>query len=164
MPRRARAAFRATRDPYAVLVSELMAQQTQAARAAEAWTGWMARWPTVRALADAPVADVLRAWAGLGYNRRALSLHRAAQAIVAEHGGVVPATVAVLEALPGVGPYTARAVAAIAFGIPVGAVDVNVRRVLGRIAAGGPDAFTPRDAGAGRRRRSGGPPRPGRTP
>jgi A/G-specific adenine glycosylase len=136
-------AFRATTDPYAVLVSELMAQQTQAARAADAWTGWMARWPTVVALAEAPVADVLRAWAGLGYNRRALSLHRAAQAIVAEHGGVVPAGVAALEALPGIGPYTARAVAAIAFRVPVGAVDTNVRRVLGRVAAGGSEAFTP---------------------
>ena len=124
-----------------MLVSELMAQQTQAARAAEAWTAWMARWPTVASLAAAPVADVLRAWQGLGYNRRALNLHRAAQAIVAEHGGVVPSTVVELEALPGVGPYTARAVAAIAFRVPVGAVDTNVRRVLGRIAAGGPEAF-----------------------
>ena len=135
-------AFRGTADPYAVLVSEVMAQQTQAARAAEAWTRWMERWPTVEALADAPVADVLRAWSGLGYNRRALSLHRAAQAIVEEHGGVVPSTVAGLERLQGVGPYTARAVAAIAFRVPVGAVDTNVRRVLGRIAVGGPEAFT----------------------
>ena len=136
-------AFRSTTDPYAVLVSELMAQQTQAERAAEAWTAWIARWPTVSDLADAPVADVLRAWAGLGYNRRALALHRAAQAIVTRHGGVVPASVPALVALPGVGPYTARAVAAIAFGMPVGAVDVNVRRVLGRLAAGGHEAFTP---------------------
>jgi A/G-specific adenine glycosylase len=135
-------AFRATADPYAVLVSELMAQQTQAARAAEAWTVWMARWPTVGSLAAAPLADVLRAWAGLGYNRRAANLHRAARVIMDEHGGVVPDTVDGLEALPGVGPYTARAVAAIAFGLPVGAVDTNVRRVLGRLAAGGPEAFT----------------------
>jgi A/G-specific adenine glycosylase len=134
-------AFRATADPYAVLVSELMAQQTQAERAAAAWTAWIARWPTVGDLAAAPVADVLRAWAGLGYNRRALALHRAAQAIVAQHGGAVPGGVEALEALPGVGPYTARAVAAIAFNRPVGAVDTNVRRVLGRIAAGGPEAL-----------------------
>jgi A/G-specific adenine glycosylase len=134
-------AFRATSDPYAVLVSELMAQQTQAARAAEAWTSWMARFPSVEALASAPVADVLRAWAGLGYNRRAVHLHRAAQAIVTLHGGRVPSAVHVLEALPGVGPYTARAVAAIAFGVPVGAVDVNVKRVLGRIVAGGAEAI-----------------------
>jgi A/G-specific adenine glycosylase len=84
---------------------------------------------------------VLRAWAGLGYNRRAVALHRASKAIVEEHGGAVPASVVALEALPGVGPYTARAVAAIAFGLPVGAVDTNVRRVLGRIAAGGAEAF-----------------------
>ncbi len=135
-------AFRSTADPYAVLVAELMAQQTQAARAAEAWTGWMARWPTVQSLADAPLADVLRAWAGLGYNRRALSLHRAAQAIVADHEGTVPSGIEDLEALPGVGPYTARAIAATAFRVPVGAVDTNVRRVLGRVAAGGPEAFT----------------------
>ena len=135
-------AFRATADPYAVLVSELMAQQTQAARAAEAWTAWMARFPTVRMLAEAPVADVLRAWAGLGYNRRALALHRAARAIVDGHGGAVPASPEALETLPGVGPYTARAVAAIAYGLPVGAVDTNVRRVLGRVTAGGAEAFS----------------------
>src|SRR4051794_35580342 len=132
--------FRSTSDPYAVLVSEVMAQQTQAARAAEAWTSWIDRWPTVCSLAAAAVADVLRAWQGLGYNRRGLNLHRAARAIVERHGGVVPSTVDELEALPGVGPYTARAVAAIAFRVPVGAVDTNVRRVLGRIAAGGSDA------------------------
>ena len=85
-------AFRATADPYAVLVSELMAQQTQAARAAAAWTAWMARFPTVAALATAPVAEVLRAWAGLGYNRRAVALQRAARVIVEEHGGEVPAS------------------------------------------------------------------------
>ncbi len=135
-------AFRATRDPYAVLVSELMAQQTQAERAAEAWTRWMAQFPTVAALAGAPVAEVIRAWAGLGYNRRAINLHRAAKAIVAEHDGRVPDTVDGLMTLPGVGPYTARAVAAIAFGVPVGAVDTNVRRVLGRVAAGAADALT----------------------
>ncbi len=134
-------AFRATADPYAVLVSELMAQQTQAARAAEAWTAWIAHWPTVADLANAPVAAVIREWAGLGYNRRALLLHRAAKAIVADHAGRVPSDVAVLESLPGLGPYTARAVAAIAFGTPVGAVDTNVRRVLGRVAAGGAEAF-----------------------
>ena len=85
-----------------------------------AWTAWMARFPTVGALAEAPVADVVRAWAGLGYNRRAINLQRAARAIVAEHDGRVPDTVEGLMALPGVGPYTARAVAAIAFGRPVG--------------------------------------------
>ncbi len=136
-------AFRVTRDPYAVLVSELMAQQTQAARAAEAWTAWMARFPTVEALAAAPTSEVLRSWAGLGYNRRAISLQRAARAIVDEHAGRVPERVEALVALPGVGPYTARAVLAIAFGLPVGPVDTNVRRVLGRIVAGDPAAIPP---------------------
>ncbi len=129
-------AFRSTQDPYAILVSEAMAQQTQAARAATYWESFVARWPTVGDLAGAPLADVLRAWRGLGYNRRAVNLHRAAHAIVREHGGVVPADIEVLERLPGVGPYTARAVAALAFGVPVGAVDVNVRRVLSRVTSG----------------------------
>ena len=132
--------FRATRDPYAILVSEAMAQQTQAARAGEAWTRFMTRFPTVEALADARPADVLREWQGLGYNRRALALWRAARVIVDEHGGVVPADIAALGALPGVGPYTARAVAAIAFGVAVGAIDTNVRRVLGRVLLGDPAA------------------------
>ena len=113
-----------------------MAQQTQAARAGESWTRFMATFPTVEALADAPPADVLRAWQGLGYNRRAINLQRAARVIVDEHSGTVPSDLAALEALPGIGPYTARAVAALAFGLPVGAVDTNVRRVLGRIVAG----------------------------
>jgi len=129
-----RLAFRRTRDPYAVLVSESMAQQTQAARAAEYWERFLGRFPTVEALAAATPADVLRAWQGLGYDRRALALWRTARIVVDEHDGRIPSTVAELEKLPGIGPYTARAVAAIAFGIPAGAVDVNVRRVLGRIA------------------------------
>ncbi|MEA2633081.1 MAG: A/G-specific adenine glycosylase [Chloroflexota bacterium] len=135
--------FRGTTDPYAILVSEAMAQQTQAARAGEAWTGFMARFPTVEALAAALLADVLRAWQGLGYNRRAVNLWRAAGRIVSEFGGEVPADLAALESLPGVGPYTARAVGAIAFGMPVGAVDTNVRRVLGRIVAGDARALGP---------------------
>ena len=128
--------FRDTTDPYAILVSEAMAQQTQAARAGETWTRFMATFPTVEALAHAPPADVLRAWQGLGYNRRAINLQRAARVIVDQHGGKVPSDLAALERLPGIGPYTARAVAALAFGVPVGAVDTNVRRVLGRIVAG----------------------------
>jgi A/G-specific adenine glycosylase len=128
--------FRATSDPYAILVSEAMAQQTQAERAGEVWARFMDVFPTAVALAAATPADVLRAWQGLGYNRRALNLWRAARRIVDVHGGRVPADLDALEALPGVGPYTARAVAAIAFGRPVGAVDTNVRRVLGRIVGG----------------------------
>jgi A/G-specific adenine glycosylase len=129
-------AFRRTADAWAILVSEVIAQQTQASRAAERWQAFMDRFPTVESLAQAPTADVLRAWQGLGYDRRGLRLQRAAKAIVAEHRGRVPEALDDLEALPGIGRYTARAVAAIAFGRSVGAVDVNVRRVLGRIVAG----------------------------
>ena len=125
-------AFRGTTDPWAILVSEVMAQQTQAARAAAAWAGFMAAFPTPAALAAASPAAVVRAWRGLGYNRRALALRAAATRIVADHAGEVPADIAALEALPGVGPYTARAVAALAYGHAVGPVDTNVRRVLTR--------------------------------
>ncbi|HEX7472249.1 MAG TPA: hypothetical protein VF323_04140, partial [Candidatus Limnocylindrales bacterium] len=134
-------AFRGTRDPYAILVSEVMAQQTQIARAEAYWQAWMVRFPTFEALAAASPADALRTWRGLGYDRRALNLLRCARAVVADHGGRLPSGVADLERLPGLGPYTARAVAALAFGRPVGAVDVNVRRVIGRIV-GGPDGPT----------------------
>jgi len=119
-------------DPWGTLVSEVMAQQTQISRVEERWPGFMAAFPTAAAMAAASPADVIRAWRGMGYNRRALNLHRAARVISAA-GGRVPGDVDGLLGLPGIGPYTARAVAAIAFGIPVGAVDVNVRRVLLRI-------------------------------
>jgi A/G-specific adenine glycosylase len=135
--------FRGTTDPYAVLVSEVMAQQTQISRVAAAWTAFMAAFPTLADLAAASPADVLRAWRGMGYNRRALNLWRAARVVVEVHGGRLPSDVAALERLPGIGPYTARAVAAIAFGSPVGAVDTNVRRVLGRAIGGAIDAFPP---------------------
>jgi A/G-specific adenine glycosylase len=134
--------FRASKDPYAVLVSEVMAQQTQISRVADAWKAFMAAFPTIRALAAASPADVLRAWRGMGYNRRALNLWRAARVIVEQHDGRLPSDVAALERLPGIGPYTARAVAAIAFGAAVGAVDTNVRRVLGRAVGGGDGALT----------------------
>lgn len=125
--------FRGDGDPYAILVSEVMAQQTQISRVSAHWSTFMATFPTVERLATAPTADVLRAWRGLGYNRRALNLQRAARTIVSEHGGRIPGEVAALQRLPGIGPYTARAVAALAFGQAVGPVDTNVRRVLGRI-------------------------------
>jgi A/G-specific adenine glycosylase len=128
--------WRRTTDPYAVLVSEVMLQQTQASRIAARFPRFMAQFPTVEALAAAPAPKVLAEWSGLGYNRRALALQRAA-AEVAAHGW--PQDVAGLEALPGIGPYTARAVASLAFGIPVGVVDTNVRRWLLR-RFGGPDA------------------------
>ena len=118
--------WRRTRDPYAILVSEVMLQQTQVARVVPRWEEWLERWPTVEALAAAPVADVIRAWQGLGYNRRAVSLHRAAR-VVAEHGWPED-----LTELPGVGRYTADAVGLFAFGREVLPVDVNIGRVLDR--------------------------------
>jgi A/G-specific adenine glycosylase len=118
--------WRGTRDPYAILVSEVMLQQTQASRVVSRWHAWLERWPTAGALAAAPAGDVIREWQGLGYNRRALSLHRAAR-VVAERGWPDD-----LTELPGVGRYTADAVACFAFGRPVLPVDVNVRRVQER--------------------------------
>jgi A/G-specific adenine glycosylase len=118
--------WRKTRDPYAILVSEVMSQQTQVERVVPRWRRWLERWPTVDALAAAPAGEVIREWQGLGYNRRALSLHRAAQ-LVADHGWPDD-----LTELPGVGRYTADAVACFAFGRPVLPVDVNVRRVSDR--------------------------------
>jgi len=129
-------------DPWAVLVSEVMAQQTQVARVEERLPAFLVAFPSPAGMAASSPADVVRAWRGLGYNRRAVGLHRAAVAIVASGGGV-PDDVEALQALPCVGPYTARAVAAIAFGRPVGAVDVNVRRVVGRLVAGDPAALAP---------------------
>ncbi len=119
--------WRRTRDPYAILVSEVMLQQTQAARVAPRWERWLDRWPTVEELGEAPTADVIREWQGLGYNRRAVSLQRAAR-LVAERGWPDD-----LTELPGVGPYTAAAVGCFALGRDVLPVDVNVRRVQERI-------------------------------
>jgi A/G-specific adenine glycosylase len=118
--------WRRTCDPYAILVSEVMLQQTQVPRVAPRYTAWLERWPTVGSLAAATPADVIRAWQGLGYNRRALNLHRAA-CRVAEHGWPDD-----LTELPGVGRYTADAVGAFAFGRPVLPLDVNIRRVQRR--------------------------------
>jgi A/G-specific adenine glycosylase len=133
-------AFRRTTDPWAILVSEVMAQQTQAARAAEAWIPFMATFSTPESLAAASPAAVVRAWRGLGYNRRAIALRAAAVAIVEEHAGLVPDDLEALQRLPGIGPYTARAVLAIAFGRPVAALDVNIRRVIGRAFLATPPA------------------------
>jgi A/G-specific adenine glycosylase len=118
--------WRHTRDPYAILVSEVMLQQTQVPRVVPRYTAWLERWPTALSLAAATPADVIRAWQGLGYNRRALNLHRAARH-VAEHGWPDD-----LTELPGVGRYTADAVGAFAFGRPVLPQDVNIGRVLRR--------------------------------
>ena len=135
-------AFRRTSDPWAVLVSEVIAQQTQASRAATAWETFIARFATPAALAAVSPAEAIRAWRGLGYNRRAVALRAAAVRIVEEHEGRVPDTLESLEALPGIGPYTARAVLAIAFDRPVAALDTNIRRVLDR--ALGPLPTAPR--------------------
>ena len=118
--------WRHTRDPYAILVSEVMLQQTQVSRVVPRYLEWLERWPTVQAVAAASPAEVIRAWQGLGYNRRALNLHRAAR-VVAERGWPDD-----LTELPGIGPYTAAAIANFAFGRPVLPVDVNIRRVLDR--------------------------------
>lgn len=118
--------WRRTRDPYAILVSEVMAQQTQIERVVPRWLRWLERWPTAEALAAASPADVIREWQGLGYNRRALNLHRAARR-VAVHGWPDD-----LTELPGVGRYTADAIGCFAFGRTVLPVDVNVRRVTER--------------------------------
>jgi A/G-specific adenine glycosylase len=121
--------WRRTTDPYAVLVSEVMLQQTQASRVAERFPTFMSRFPTAAALAAASEAEVLAAWSGLGYNRRALALRRAATTVAAQGW---PQGVAALQSLPGIGPYTARALASLAFGETVGVVDTNVRRWLVR--------------------------------
>lgn len=130
--------WRETRDPWRVLVSEVMLQQTQAPRVVEPFGRFVARFPAPVDCADAGAAEVVRAWAGLGYNRRALNLHRAALAIVERHDGRVPDQLGALLDLPGVGPYTARAVLAFAYGYPIGVVDTNVLRVLARAVAGRP--------------------------
>ncbi len=130
--------WRRTRDPYAILVSEVMAQQTQVDRVVPRWEAWLRRWPTVESLAAASPADVIREWQGLGYNRRALNLHRAAQQVAA-HGWPDD-----LTELPGVGRYTADAVACFALGRDVLPVDVNVRRVQERTG----HAFAARSAQA----------------
>ena len=122
--------WREETDPYRVLVSEVMLQQTQALRVVPHYERFLRTFPTVDALASASSGDVLRAWENLGYNRRALNLWRAARAVASQGG--FPRTVDTLQGLPGVGPYTARAVASFAFGVEVAAADVNVRRVVAR--------------------------------
>jgi A/G-specific adenine glycosylase len=134
--------WRRTRDPYAVLVSEVMLQQTQASRVAPAFLRFMSTFPTLEALAAAPLAAVLREWSGLGYNRRARDLHRIAR----QCPDGLPNDVAGLDALPGIGSYTAGAIACFAHRQPVAFADVNIKRVLGRVFLGRPG--TPREATA----------------
>lgn len=124
------------RTPWQVLVSEIMLQQTPVARVLPVWRRWLERWPEPSDLADASPADVVRAWGRLGYPRRALRLHAAAQSIRDEHGGRVPDDHAALLALPGIGAYTAAAVAVFAFGQRNTVVDTNIRRVEARLVSG----------------------------
>ena len=123
-------------SPWGVLVSEVMLQQTPVVRVLPAWRAWMERWPGPAALAADPPGEAVRMWGRLGYPRRALRLHRCAEVVTAEHGGVLPADHDVLLTLPGVGTYTAAAVASFAFGARHAVVDTNVRRVLARAVTG----------------------------
>lgn len=126
--------WRRTREPWAILVSEVMLQQTQVARVVPKWHAFLQRFPDPTACAAAPVGAVVEAWAGLGYNRRGVALHRCATVVVADHRGELPLELDALLALPGIGPYTARAVLAFAFARDVGVVDTNIARVLARTA------------------------------
>ncbi|MBI3159656.1 MAG: A/G-specific adenine glycosylase [Chloroflexi bacterium] len=140
--------WRGDPDPYAVWVSEIMAQQTRIETVLPYYGRWMQRFPTIAALAAAPQQAVLALWEGLGYYSRARSLHRAAGIVVAEHGGRLPKDVGALRRLPGIGRYTAGAIAALAFGLDEPAVDGNVKRVLSRVF----DVAEPVDSAAGERR------------
>jgi A/G-specific adenine glycosylase len=122
--------WRTTDDPYAILVSEIMLQQTQVDRVVAKFGEFIARFPDVAALAQAPLQEVLEVWQGLGYNRRAIALKKCAEAIVREHGGLFPRSVEVLETLPGIGPYTSRAVAAFAYNLPTAFIETNIRAVF----------------------------------
>jgi A/G-specific adenine glycosylase len=125
--------WRRTRDPYAILVAEVMLQQTQVDRVMPRWYAWLERFPTIASLAEASPADAIRAWQGLGYNLRALRLHGIARQTVADFDGRLPRDIAGLLTLNGVGRYTAGAVACFAYDQPVAMVDTNVRRVLSRV-------------------------------
>ena len=159
LPWRAQAGKRA--DPYVVWLSEIMLQQTTVATVGDYFRRFVERWPTVEALAEAPLDEVLSAWAGLGYYARARNLHACAKTVVAQHGGRFPDTEAALLELPGIGPYTAAAIAAIAFDRPASAVDGNVERVIARLFAietplpAAKDEIRPRAAGLVPGKRSG---------
>ncbi len=122
--------WRETRDPYEILVSEIMLQQTQVERVVPKYQAFLKAFPSLERLAAAPVTDVLQLWQGLGYNRRGLALQKAAQKIMTEYGGVFPSTEKELIALPGIGPYTASAICVFAFSQPVTLIETNVRRVF----------------------------------
>ncbi|MCU1529660.1 MAG: adenine glycosylase [Frondihabitans sp.] len=129
--------------PWGTLVSEFMLQQTPVARVVPRLSEWLERWPTPSSLASSPASEAVRAWDRLGYPRRALNLHACAVAITDQHGGVVPDDVEALLALPGIGDYTARAIASFAYGRRVPVVDTNVRRVLARAVEGLAEPWAP---------------------
>jgi A/G-specific adenine glycosylase len=135
--------WRAERDPWRILVAEVMLQQTQAERVIPKWLAFLDAYPDPAACASASLADVLRLWQGLGYPRRARNLHQTAAQVVEHHGGALPDDLEALLALPGIGPYTARAVLAFAFERDVAVVDTNIARVLART---GGERLTPKRA------------------
>ena len=122
--------FRRTTDPYCITVSEFMLHQTQVERVVPKYDQWVSTWPDWKSLAAASRRDVLAAWSGLGYNRRAIYLRESARAVVDQHAGTLPRDVDLLVKLPGIGPYTARAILIFAFNAPLAAIDTNIRRVL----------------------------------
>jgi A/G-specific adenine glycosylase len=128
--------WRRTRDPYRILVSEVMLQQTQVERVIPKYHAFLSHFPTIHALAAAPTADVIRVWSGLGYNRRAVNLQRMAHVVVERHGGIMPRDLDALQALPGIGRYTAGAIACFAYEQDVGFLDTNIRRVVHRLILG----------------------------
>ncbi len=135
--------WRRTRDPWAILVAEVMLQQTQVARVEPAWRRFLERFPTVGEAAASGRGDVVTLWAGLGYNNRAVRLHRAAKVVVERFDGAFPQDLDALMGLPGIGPYTARAIRAFAFELPAAVVDTNVARILARLAG---ERLTPASA------------------
>ncbi|BAN01740.1 HhH-GPD family protein [Ilumatobacter coccineus] len=145
IPRLRELPWRAERDPWRILVAEVMLQQTQAERVIPKWLAFLDAYPTPSVCADASVGDLLRLWQGLGYPRRARNLHRTAQQVVEEHDGRLPDDLDDLLALPGIGPYTARAVLAFAFERDVAVVDTNIARILARSTG---ERLTPKRAQA----------------
>ena len=139
--------WRHTRDPYHILVAEVMLQQTQVERVVPKYYAFLTAFPDLSALAAAPTAAVIRAWSGLGYNRRAINLQRVARAAVERFGGTLPADLSALASLPGIGRYTAAAIACFAFELPVPVVETNIRRVLARLS-GRPEPLPEREAWA----------------
>jgi A/G-specific adenine glycosylase len=137
--------WRRTREPYHILVSEVMLQQTQVDRVLPKYRAFLETFPTLEALAAAPTAEVIRAWSGLGYNRRAVNMQRTARAVLEQHRGQFPRDVATLLQLPGIGPYTAGAIACFAFEQDVAFMDTNIRRVVRRLFVGPAAGEAPND-------------------